>query len=85
MQLLFMRIIDPLLLVSLIYGYLFLFFIHIIDTCLKLLKHESNVRLGFRWKSLFVLNCLGVKVKHNDIFVHSVPLAREDLCPKLFG
>ena len=85
MKLLLVHIIGVTFLISLIYGNFFLFFIHVIYTCFKLLKHKSNVRLGFRWKGLFVLDCLRVKVKDHDIFVHSVPLAREDFRPKLFG
>jgi hypothetical protein len=32
-----------------------------------------------------VLNCLRVKVKHNNILIHAVPLAGEDFCPKFLG
>lgn len=85
MQLLFMHIVRVAFLVSLIGGDLFLFFIHVIYASLKLLEHESDVRLRLRGESLLVLDRLRVKVEDHDVLVHAVPLAREDFRPKLLG
>ena len=83
MKLLLMDVIMVIFAISLICLNFFLLFIHVINTRFKLFKHESNVRLRFRRKSLFVLYRLRVKIKHNDVFIHTIPLACEYLSPKL--
>ena len=83
MKLLLMNVIGLIFLISLICYDFFLLFVHVTNTGLKLLKHEGNVRLWLRRKSLLMLYGLRVKVEDHDVFIHAIPLAREDFSPKL--
>lgn len=58
MKLLLMHVNCFIFLVSLICQDFFLLLIHVIYTGFKLFEHESDIRLRFGWKRLFVLYCL---------------------------